>query len=217
MEANVKRGTIVVANALAELGLDSEILREAILEGEGARDSCTRNDPPAAPGFDAWAKSVRRLREILIPKKWVRNDDGNYSTVVSPDGTIAIAVVTGSDGTGVPDQIPKVKHPKGSETKAAVDRNVRYLFPEMNAAAEREAAEREAAEKRITWMLLKRRDENTVFAELSLPAKISEAGQVEKWEVRIILEPTDVQPTIDVGDNSDSGDLPIDVPVRRRS
>src|SRR5688500_6601950 len=91
---------VEVSGYLEWLGLSVDELRDAILIGEGSRDACTPNDPPNAPGFYAWAKTVRALGEILIAKGWTRNDDGNLSIVVSPDGQKAVAVATGDEGTG---------------------------------------------------------------------------------------------------------------------
>jgi hypothetical protein len=215
MQANVKKGIIPVTNALSDLGLDESILREAILQGEIARANCTANDPPCVPGIYSWGSTVRALRDILIPKKWTKNDDGNYSTVVSPDESFAIAVVTGDEGTGLPDANPTSKYPKGNKTRDAVIRNQYCLFPEAEKAAQEQAAKEDAAEKRITWMLLKRRSGDAVLAELSLPDRISKAGQVERWQERIILDPIDVEPIAVLDD--DAVDEPIDVPIRRRS
>lgn len=182
------------------------------------------NDPPSFHGVTAWARGLRGLREILSNSGWTKDDSGNYSTVVSPDKSLAITVATGDKETGVYDPArplasPKFKHPKNNMTRAAVNRNavVLYLFPEMAADARAEAEEQEAAEKRITWMLLKRREGDKVFAELSLASKFSDGGQVSWWEHRIILEPFDVEPIADVGDDTgdDAGDMDIDVPVRR--
>src|ERR1051325_6415929 len=116
----IKTSPIEVVDALAGLGLTAEILIEAIRRGEIGRDSCTANDAPGAPGYYAWAGTVRALRDILMPQKWTRNDDECYSRVVSPDRSIAIAVCTGDDGTGNKDVNPKTKYPKGTATQAAV-------------------------------------------------------------------------------------------------
>src|SRR5689334_19316059 len=114
MQATVIRtSAIEVVDALAQMGLTVENLTEAILRGEIARDSCTANDAPGAPGFYAWNGTVRALRDILMPDGWDRNDDVCYSRVISPDKSIAIAVVTGDDGTGKRDACPKTKYPKG--------------------------------------------------------------------------------------------------------
>lgn len=210
MQPNVKATFREVTDALAELGLTPDILNDAILRGETARDSCTANDPPNAPGFYSWAGTVRALRDILVPLGWVRNDDVNYSRIVNEVLNIAIAVVTGDEATGNRDFSPKTKYPKGPATQAAVTLNQDSLFGQSSAPTEGETEN-----NRITWMLLRKRNGDTVFAELSLPSLMSKDGQVERWESRIILEPMTFDPLIDV--DEDSSEPPIDVLVRRRS
>jgi hypothetical protein len=223
--AKVTNGAISVRQELAVLGLTPEILYESIEFGESYRALCTPNDPPSFHGVTAWARSLRGLRESLSHLGWTKDDTGNYSTVVNPDKSLAISVATGDKETGIYDPgrplaSPKLKHPKGSMTQAAValNRVVLYLFEDMAADAKAKADEQEAAANRITWILLKRRERDTVFAELSLASKL-DGGQVSLWEHRIILEPFDVEPVVDIDDDSgdDSGDLEIDVPVRRLS
>jgi hypothetical protein len=224
--AKVTKGEIGVRQELAVLGLTPEILYDAVAIGESYRALCTLNDPPSFHGVTAWARTLRGMREITSPMGWTKDDAGNYSTVVSPDKSLAIAVATGDKETGIydparPFAYPKLKHPKGSMTRLAVSQNasVLYLFPELEADAKAKSDALEAAERRITWILLKRREGDTVFAELSLPSKFSDGGQISWWEHRIILEPFDAEPIADVGDDSgdDSGDTIIDVPVRRLS
>ena len=104
-----------VTDALAEIGLSFDVLRDAMLAGETARDSCTANDPSNAAGFDAWARTVRALRERLTLAGWVRNDSDGLPTVIAPSGEIAIVVATGDEATGDRDKTPKTKYPKGPD------------------------------------------------------------------------------------------------------
>jgi hypothetical protein len=217
MQQNVKHGIIPVTNALADLGLTHDILREAIEQGEIARASCTANDPPCVPGIYSWGSTVRSLRDILIPKpyEWTKTDDGNFSTVINPDGSFQIAVLTGDLGTGLADHNPTSKYPKGPMIQDAVKANQQLLlFPAAQKAAEEAAAKQEAAENRIMWILLKRRSGDLVYAELSLPKAISKSGFVESWQVRIILNPVEVEP-IAVLDDDAAGEA-IEVVVKRR-
>src|SRR5437899_1643631 len=89
-----------IANALKALDLDHEVIREALLGGEAARDACTENDPLSAPGFFAWSFSTRKLRELLIPRSWTRRDLDGLALVVSPSAKMAIVVSTGDTETG---------------------------------------------------------------------------------------------------------------------
>jgi hypothetical protein len=220
----VTTGEISVRGQLLSLGLTPEDLVEAIRFGESHRALCTPDDPPSFHGVTAWARTVRGLRiGSLRHNNWTADDSGNYSTIINPDKTLAIAVVTGDDATGIYDPAmpfaqPKLKYTKGNKTREAVERNslTLFLFPDMAADAKAEQDKAEAAANRITWMLLRRRKKDTVYAELSLPWKFSDAGQVSSWRQRIILDPLDVEPILDLLDDSgnDSGDV-IDVPVQR--
>jgi hypothetical protein len=97
----VKTDPIDVADYLAALGLSVEELRDIILIGEAARDACTPNDPPSAPGFDAWARSVRAAGDILAPKGWTRTDEEKLPLILSPNAQRAFTIVTGDEGTGI--------------------------------------------------------------------------------------------------------------------
>lgn len=187
------------------------------LEGEVAYHSCTANDPNCLPGIVAWGRSVRSLRDQLMPKKWKKDDEGNFPTIVSPDEKIAISVATGDEGTGKEDATPKTKYAKGVAAEIAISKNLNSLFPEIRADAQ---AEKEKRDNKQTWILLKRREKDTngivtVYAELSLPASLKEGEQVKEWITRIILEPIKTDPNVKVQD--DTTEEPIDVPVRLRS
>ncbi len=203
----VKTKIYDVTNALDEIGVNAEILKTAILEGEIARDSCTANDPPCLPGFIAWGKTVRVLREELVVKGWARDDSKNYSTVVSPDKKIAIAVATGDEGTGHADKIPHTKYPKGSVTQDAVVQNQRSLFTDV------EFQPKEI--NKVTWILLKTRIGEVIYSELSLPAVITKDGTIVSWDKRILLESLTFDSNIEINDDL-SDDSDIDIPIMRK-
>lgn len=212
--AKVKTKPYEIINALHSLGrgLSVEVLEQVIKSGEIARDSCTKNDPPSTPGFNAWSTTVRALRDLLIPQGWERNDEQNFSTVVSPDKDVAIAISTGNDGTGDETKEPNTKYARGAATQAAVDEN-RFLFS-LFAPTPEEIAK----ENRATWILLKRRvhesSGDTVYAELSLPAAMTKDGFVQSWDTRIILKPIPIDPAVIMEDDSTEE---IDIQVIRKS
>lgn len=178
---------------LAQLGLTAEHLYDAVLEGHLGRANCTAHDPPSFPGMTSWAVTTRGLRQQLIPEGWTSSDTGNYSTILSPDRSIAIVVATGDDATGDPHKGPKTKCAKGPATVGAVDRNQVQLdlfepAPEPDVVVLKRHGANDPAEP-MTWVLLIHGSPRGVRSELSLPVSIGADDRIEKWEERIILPP----------------------------
>jgi hypothetical protein len=172
-----------VRQRLAELGLEEELLKEAVRRGQLAYISCTANHPPQFPGLAAWAETVRALREYVVPLGWQRSNDNNYALVVDPEAAVAIAVATGNDGTGRADAIPSTNASKGPSTSDAVVANqLRFSFME-----ERPAQSSRGGKSRATWILLIHRAATEVRCELSLPISIGEDGHIDLWRERILL------------------------------
>ena len=169
---------------LHELGLSLDVFHESMHAALLAWASCTENDPPSYPGTTLWAVAMRHLREQLLPKGWTKSDAANYCTVVNPDTTLAIAVATGDEATGVnKDGIqPKTKCPKGPETQAIVANN-RQLDFFIAAGATNQM------QVPLTYILLLARTEEGLRGELSLPEEIGLDERVERWRERIILPP----------------------------
>ena len=202
-------GQIDVTNALAELGVPYDVLEEAVLAGEHSRHECTWADPPNTPGFIAWAKTLRRLKERLVREGWTGND---YA-VLRPDGRLAISVTTGDEATGNLDRTPKTKYPKGASTEVAIRRNRKQLNL-FDPGSNREILEDLRLDEVQTWMLVRRRVNDTVCWELSLPSDLGEDGRVEEWGARIILDPVRLEPDPMPGQEASQA---IEIDIRRRS
>jgi hypothetical protein len=219
MSQSIKVSLIEVTDSLASFGLSHEILSDAILAGEYDRDACTANDPPSSPGFIAWAKTVRALRETLIPLGWTNSDEGNLSIVISPNKQMAILVQTGDEATGNKNLIPKTKYARGPKVVSAIlcNQNLHLWDHELNKKIieSEEILEGQEPGDIETWMLMRHRKEDTVFAELSLPDKIGDDARVENWSNRIILSPIKLDPS-PPSDEENSGQ-DIEVPIRRRA
>jgi hypothetical protein len=190
-----------------ELGVSPEILGEAALAGEQARDRSTGHHPPAAPGLFFWCECVRTLRDRLVPQQWTKDETDNYSTVVSPDRRVAIAVATGGAGTGQPGFTPTTKHPKGQATLNAIQLNQLDLFRKTQPAT---------IGAPITWLLLVSRlrdgDKEYIVSEISRPGSITESGWIATWETRYILPPIEITFTPTPGGERDEGEE-YDIPV----
>lgn len=195
---------------LRRLGITTEDVRKAVERGIVERMNCTTFDPPSYPGVVQWARTVRDLRETLVPNGWRADNTRNFSTVVSPNELVAIAVSTGDERTGREGEPePRTKYPKDTVFLAAVNRNVQLsLFGEMIIEADGKVLS-----KTRTWTLLMRTDAfaKEVRVELSLPARIGEDGRVIAWSERIIFTPLSFDNTLP-GDD-DPPIEGIDVPV----
>jgi hypothetical protein len=196
-------------NALHQLGVTEKIVTTAILLGELERDNCTLHDLLCVPGIFAWSRCSRSMRDQLVPLGWKSENDQNRALIVSPNGLIAIAAVSGDEATGDPALIPNLKIPAGSATKRAVNLNAPTLF-RMHPTAE----EVRSSGKRQTWLMLRRPTTDFIYAELSLPGAMAD-GRVVYWLDRIILDPIPHEFSFVVDpDSGDNGE--IDIPVLKR-
>ena len=150
----IRTSEIEITDALDALGLNLEIFRTALLVGEAERDSRTALEPPIIAPIVSWGGIVRSLRESLIPKGW-RLDDRYLSLIINSSGTIAIAVKTGDEFTGISSGTPpRTKRAIGPAAMVVVERNRRQL--ELFKSRIPRAVEKECA----TWFLLRRRYNN---------------------------------------------------------
>jgi len=174
---------------LEDIGISEEILLNALLAGDGAAASCTRNHPPMAPGFYRFAETVRALADQLAPLGWTRSDYKNFSTVVRPDGMVAIAVASGDPGTGDMRTTVTTRSPKGVVTQEAVATNLKLPLDERYVVDNERIIESREAPEAATWFLLHDRREGTLYSELSFPQAIDADGYVRRWRPRIPLAP----------------------------
>lgn len=202
-------------NRINELGLDVGDLQETVRAAFIARSACTDLDPPYYAGMTMHAVAVRQLRLQLIPKRWKPSDLGNYSRVISPDGSIAIGVATGDEFTGVASESPATRSPKGTRTIEALAANAHQLgfeilLPEGFALPEIKESDC------TTWLLLMRVVGGQVQSELSHPFNIDDGRRVSEWRERIVLPRVDFDPTDRLPLETDEG-VDFDVPVTRRA
>jgi hypothetical protein len=168
---------------LAGIGLSSTHLEAAARAAHLERDGCTPNDAPFVPGFVAWARAVRVLREQLLPHFWDKDDTFNFPLTSNAATGVRIAVASGDDATGLRHLSPRTRSPKGAQTALAVAANEQLdLFNQPRVAA---AATRNDLQ---TWFFLFHIAGDEIRAELSLPHVI-ENGWITFWKERIILSP----------------------------
>ncbi len=91
---------IEVDGRLSDFGITREQLEEVVHAMIAARAGCTDNDPPSASGWSAWRYGTRRIREILRPHGW-QKEDTDLSAIVNHKLGMRIVVANTDDATGV--------------------------------------------------------------------------------------------------------------------
>lgn len=182
---------------LQRFGFPSSTLVDAILDGHFARSVCTPLHPRGYRGISGWATTVAGLRARLIPLGWTSVDTGrNLSTVVSPDGSVAIAVSSGDENTGNPDASPRTLNEKGEASREAVEANERQqqLFGTLPIVLKKSAV---LPPGRTFWLLTHQRGERIHF-EVSLPMAMDEDGRLTGWHERFLFEPIELRKPVGV-------------------
>lgn len=182
-----------VGDRLAELGLKPEILELALRGADAEARTCTALDPPNMMGMARYARTVRLLREQLIPLGWTFDNPRNLARTVSPDRRVAIIATLGDGAAGVPHVPPSTRYEKGIATIEAVSRNFLQLTLPMD-LGDTGYVDDDVAET-TTWVLLYNVTETEIRAELSLPDSMVD-GFIDTWLERVILPPVPLQPPV---------------------
>lgn len=150
----------------------------------------TQFDPPSGPGELLWIHTVRHERRQFseLDPKWIQDDAGNFSSMISPDGRVAIAVETGNRMTGAIShgKYPRTNSKKGPRTMQMVRDNRAIIqgdaftgFPTPKAPNNPGAP--------LLWIHLIHQSRGHILHELSLPLTSDLRNKIVGWRCRIIL------------------------------
>src|SRR3982751_3743401 len=120
MNALFRSQPVEVQNRLEQLGLTKPLLLEVVQAMVAARNNCTENDPPSAPGWSSWRDGTRRLREVLIPHGWRKDDTEMISSAFNEKLGLKVSVSNTDAGTGVENQTPQNSSQKGAATERII-------------------------------------------------------------------------------------------------
>lgn len=205
---------------LKQMGIPSGAPELAVRTGLASASECTENDVPMAKGFTAWMKTVRALRDQLCPLGFQKDDRANFSTVIDPTDSFAIAVAAGDAFTGCEGKHqPSTVTERGPMTRAAVEKN-RQLHLGDVAEEFRQYKPLPPRETLETWYLLYFEDPETheIRAELSLPNQMA-GDRIVSWLERILLtsQPGAGEVVIPSRSGDDDGDMEIEIVKREAS
>lgn len=176
---------------LGPYGVTMPILIDTIQYGLRQYLECTPHDPTYFPSVLLVAKTIRYLRDTLVPQGWDAVNLRGYATIVHPSGALAIATSLGNHHTGSKLKAPKTSAPKGAESRSFIEINQPPLFTDMVPRPMRNKKEPSAA---LTLLMHVFDDERVVNAELSCPTGTEPTGtdnrsHISHWRTRIILPP----------------------------
>jgi hypothetical protein len=196
-----------VSSQLARFNLTKEDVRDALAFAEAYAADCTEHDPPMSSGFYRWGKTIRFLRDLLVPQGWVSRNEKLF-TVDNDRTGISITVSSGDDATADPDRSPTTKYPRGAASIFAIGSNEQGVFnlPDFEHIKKAQEAKRNKA-KLNTWWLLVYRTKTGARCELSFPVEVTKSGQITRWKERIIIGELEYGPGAGILDlpNYDSG------------
>jgi hypothetical protein len=143
-------------------------------------------------GMARYSRTVRLLREQLLPLGWWYDNPRNLARTVSPDRQVAVIATLGDAATGVPQVRPSTRYEKGIATVEAVSRNFVQLTLPMDVGGDQPVDP--DMDGIATWILLYNVTESEIRAELSLPDSMVD-GYIDTWLERIILAPIPLHAT----------------------
>jgi hypothetical protein len=217
--------TLVAIDATAEhrlhdLGLTTDLIVRALLRADAEARHTTGLEPPTAEGTIRYLKTVRFLREELVPLGWDIDNYKNFCRTIHPRHLFSMVTSSGDEFTGVdtPGKVPCTKYAKGDLTALAVKQNADQGVFDLGKAFAGPTVE--PAELKNIWFLLQRATPKYIYAELSLPTRI-EDGMITDWKERIILprisregpEPT-AMVTVEEPPAGDGDNYSVDVAMR---
>lgn len=217
MKSSIFARPIEVANKLDTVfGLSQAHLMEVVERMVAARNSCTDNDPPSAPGWKSWCDGTRRLREVARPLGWDKDEDGHISSVYDKERNIKIAVCNTDDGTGLKDGQPQNRSRKGAATDRAVSGNQLTFDEKLEGTTNVIQMTAQSSGGLVYWYLCVFCEGETVRAEISCPS-FCENGFFKGFQERIILMGADGDGggvRLRRGDPDDGSEF--DIPVIRK-
>ncbi|SEL32287.1 hypothetical protein [Nitrosovibrio tenuis] len=197
-------------------GLETEDVKDVIMQGLFARKTCTSHHPRIYPGLTQWAETIRALRDKTLPMGWSSSDDNNFPLSIHPSGNIVVAVHTGDKDAGISGNNPSNRAAKGTNTEQAIWTNQKQLslfdaLPEIPLV--------HGSANRIMWILLYHVTPYEIRFELSLPFDIVD-GKIRSWHERLVFPAITLdQIDIEIGDNNGGNDngQEFDIDVERKS
>lgn len=211
MEPNKQRPVIVSAEwevdqALRELGLTREIVREVASAAAAARAEALAVDPCSSAGTLSYIYGVRTIRLKLLPLGWKEAREGNVEATVNHERAVQLVFQNVHRACGEDD--PEAISGKGAGSRKLINSGQFELFEKP--------ADTATGRYPLVWMICVSADDNSVRAEVSCPAAF-EGNQFNGFTRRLFVVDESFEPVPNKRENSDDdSDLHFDIPVTKK-
>lgn len=195
-----------VDQALSELGLTREIVREVAIAAAGARADAMEVDPCGAAGTLSYFLGVRTIRLKLLPLGWKIARDGNVESTVNHK--LGVQLVFQNVDRACTDADPEAISEKGAASRRLINSGQLELFEKP--------AEELVGRYPLVWVICVSADDNSVRAEVSCPSAF-EGNQFEGFRPRLFVVDESREPVPSKRQDLDNdGDLHFDIPVTKK-
>lgn len=197
-----------VDQALLDIGLTREIVREIAFAAAGARADALSVDPSGTPGTLSYIHGVRTTRLKLMPHSWRESREGNVEATVNH--TLGVQLFFQNVDRACGDNDPQAISGKGSASRKLIRSGQMELFDAVGPKADK------TGRLPTVWLICVSVDDDSVRAEVSCP-DVFEGNQFEGFVQRLFVVDESIEPKpTSRKDSDDDGELEIDIPVSKK-
>jgi hypothetical protein len=177
---------IEAADQLSLWRLNRPMLIEAVFFARSFYTDCTANDPLGFNHVISYARAARRLRDLLGPQGWLRDDSNNQTAVRHEDLRLRLYPCNFCSYTANPHHQPVNLHDKGAAAKGDAYSNAQLPLPLLEIPAVVSDIASNKSERYTTLLLGMNFESEYAKAEISVPVRFSD-GKFKGLAIRVPL------------------------------
>jgi hypothetical protein len=196
-----------VDRMLRDIGLSREIVRAIAFAAANGRADALAVDPSGTAGMLSYIYGVRMTRLMLLPREWKVSRQGHIESTVNHK--LGIQLCFQNVDRACSDAEPQAISSKGSSSRELIKSGQMDLFDASGKRGE------QLGHAPIVWLICVSAHNDSIRAEVSCP-KVFEGDQFEGFVRRLFVVDESIAPKPTRRNDSDDGDLDLDIPVSKK-